>query len=180
VKRLLSISILALLLLAACDDEQESGPTVTIPPDAPDEESWNTTLLLADSNWTKARVQFGHARKYIDRMETLLDSGVYVEFFDVNGGLNATLVADSARIDDRTRDMTGYGNVFAYSPRERTSVRTQILNYSNEKQWLSSTVPVTVHDSTRGNYWTGIQGFESDISLKRYTFKKTTGTFRGQ
>lgn len=169
------ILLLAALLVAGCapDDRKPQNP-VFIPPDAPDDESWNTTILLTDSVATKARLKVGHARRYLSRMETLLDSGVYVEFYAPDGSLSATLIADSARIDDRTKDMSAYGAVHVVSDRNKTTVDTDHLNWSNQRRQLYSDARVKVMDRGRGRYLEG-KGFESDESLHNYQIHQASG-----
>lgn len=174
--------ILPLLLLAAapfilpgCSGEREQpASTLVIGPDAPDDESWNSTILFTDSSFTRARLQVGHARRYISRMETLLDSGVYVEFYNSEGVISATLVADSARIDDRTKDMVAYGKVHVQSDANRTTVDTDRLNWSNDRRLLHSDAYVKVVDAGRGRTIEGT-GFESDESLRNYSIYRVSG-----
>jgi LPS export ABC transporter protein LptC len=176
-------SILSLLLLAfvtGCERDTTEPPAnqPIIEKDAPDQVSRNTTLIVNDSNWTKIRLQTGRARKYSSKMETLLDSGVFVEFFDRNGAINATLVADSARIDDRSGDMSAYGAVHVDAPANQTTVDTERLFYLSATHRLRSDSHVKIVDNARGRNIQGI-GFESDDQLKNYTIYKPTGRTTG-
>jgi LPS export ABC transporter protein LptC len=181
----LKVKIISLALLAlatGCQKPESETPQIVaqIPQNAPTEESWNATLLFTDSNWTKARLQVGHARKYATRLETLLDSGVYVEFYNRDGGINVTLLADSARIDDRNGDMTAYGSVHVQSTANRTIVDTDRLYYDNRKRLLHSDTWVKIVDSARGRALQGV-GFESDEGLRNYKIFNVSGrTLGGQ
>ncbi len=167
--------LLAVLVLPGCEKEREKPKnTVDIPDNAPDDESWNSSILFTDSSSTRARLQVGHARRYISRMETLLDSGVYVEFFDREGAMAATLVADSARVDDRTRDMVAYGAVHVQSDANQTTVDTDRLYWDNNRRLLHSDAHVRVVDRIRKRTIEGI-GFESDESLKNYRIYRVSG-----
>ena len=171
-----STALLLLLLLTACESERP-GPDPNAPvinPEDPDQVTRNTTLIVNDSNWTRIRLQTGRARKYQSRMETLLDSGVYVEFFDRDGSINATLIADSARIDDRTGDMSAYGTVHVDSPTNKTTVDTEQLFYVSAEHMLRSRSHVRIVDNLKGRNLEGI-GFESDEALKNYKIFKATG-----
>src|SRR5690606_30723842 len=123
---------------------------------------------------TRARLMVGHARRYLGRMETLLDSGVYAEFFNSTGGVSATLLADSARIDDRTKDMVAFGSVHVKSDTNRTTVDTDRLYWDNERRILHSDAHVRVVDSARGRTIEGT-GFESDESLRNYRIYRVSG-----
>ena len=170
------LATLLLLLLVGCESERP-GPDPNAPvinPEDPDQVTRNTTLIVNDSNWTRIRLQTGRARKYQSRMETLLDSGVYVEFFDRDGSINATLIADSARIDDRTGDMSAYGTVHVDSPANKTTVDTEQLFYLANEHRLRSRSHVRIKDDLKGRTLEGI-GFDSDDKLQEYTIFKVTG-----
>lgn len=174
-KPLLLVILSAAALLCACGQEQEAPPNrARIPVDAPDEESWRTTLMFTDSNWVKARLRVGHVRKYISRMQTVLDSSLYVEFYASDGALNATLIADSAHVDDRTGDMVAYGNVHVVSARNKTTVDTDRIFYDSAKRLLHSDAHTTIVDTLRGRTLTGT-GFESDESLQHYKIFSASG-----
>lgn len=166
-------------MLVGCAEEQK-GPAniVELPEGMPDEQGENTSILLSDSSWTKAILQVGHARKYTNRMETLIDSGLFVRFLDRDGALNATLRADSARIDDKTGNMCAYGSVHVYSEKNRTTVDTDKLCYDKETGKLHSDSRVSVVDSLKLRSIQGT-GFESDEALKEYTIYNVTGQSSG-
>lgn len=170
---------LSLIMLSACS-EAAKGPAnvVELPEGLPDEEGRNTSILLTDSSWTKAILQVGRARKYNNTMETLIDSGLFVRFLDRDGTLNATLRADSARIDDKTGNMCAFGSVHVYSEKNRTIVDTDKLCYDKETAKLHSDSRVHVVDSARSRTIQGT-GFESDESLKHYTIYNPSGQASG-
>ncbi len=167
---------LALLVLAlgACQEEAPPPNRARIAADAPDEESNRTTLIFTDSNWVKARLRVGHVRKYTSRMQTLLDSSLFVEFYAHDGSLNATLVADSARVDDRTGDMVAFGAVHVVSARNKTTVDTDRIYYDSAKRLLHSDASTTIVDTLRGRTLRG-SGFESDESLTHYKIYSASG-----
>ena len=175
-KKQLLRAVVGLILVVGCGRTEQAPQFAVIPPDAPDEESWNATLVFTDSSWTKARIRVGHARKYISRGQTLLDSGVYAEFYGRGGELDATLVADSAVVDDRTKDMVAYGSVHVESQRKQTTIDTDRLHYDNERRYFHSDAPVTIIDRAQGRTLRGV-GFESDESLQNYTIYKPSGRF---
>jgi LPS export ABC transporter protein LptC len=180
-----SVAALALALIGiaaptGCSDDD--GPAINraqIAANAPDEESWSATIILTDSSVTKARIQVGHVRKYYSGAETLLDSGVFVEFFASDGSLNATLVADSARVDDRTSDMIAYGDVHVESNGSQRIVDTDRLNYDHKGERVHSTARVSIVDNIKGQTLRGV-GFTSNLSLTRYEIYRITGTVKPQ
>lgn len=168
--------LFSLILLAACGSDTGDRPPnkAHIPSNAPDRESWNTTILLSDSTWTRARIQIGRARQYQGKLETLLDSGVIARFYAQDGALNATLISDSARIDDRTKDMAAYGRVHAVSMKRRIVVTTDTLHFDNAGRRFYSNAPVRVVDSVRNWVIEGV-GFQSDEAMTDYSISKITG-----
>lgn len=160
---------------ASGDDKPQEH--VVIPVDAPDDESWHTTILFTDSVRMKARMTVGHARRYVNKMQTLLDSSVYVEFYDAKGAINATLIADSARIDDRTKDMVAYGNVHVNSDNNLRTVDTDQLHWSSDRRKFFSDKPVKIIDRRDDRVIQGV-GFESDDALSTYTIFNASGQFR--
>lgn len=170
-----SLFLCIALVVGACSQD-DNGPAniIEFPAGMPDEEGRSTSIMLSDSNWTKALLQAGHARKYNDRQETLIDSGLYAQFFDSDGSPNATLKADSARIDDKTGNMCAYQSVHVYSQKNRTIVDTEKLCYDKETGKFHSEAFVKIVDSLRGRTLQGT-GFESDESLKVYTINKVSG-----
>lgn len=165
-----------LLAVASCGDDD--GPAINrarIAENAPDEESFDATIIFTDSSWTKARLQVGHARKFYGRGQTLLDSGVYVEFFASDGSLNATLVADSASVDDRTQNMIAYGDVHIESNGGARIVDTDSLKYDHAGERVHSEARVSIIDNVKGQRLRG-RGFTSNLSLTVYTIYRITGT----
>ncbi len=173
-KWMLPIVLFALFLSACDDDARKVKNPIVVPPGAPENEAWNTTIQFTDSSKLKAMLRVRHARRYIERMETLLDSGVYIEFYAPDGALNATLVADSARIDDRTKDMVAYGNVHVHSDKNKTTVDTDRLHWSNGERLLHSDAHVKVVDRMRGRELEGT-GYQSDEGLRTYHIFNVSG-----
>ncbi|MBC8144060.1 MAG: LPS export ABC transporter periplasmic protein LptC [bacterium] len=175
------VVVLACALLtgiAACTDK-DSPPInrALIAANAPDEESRNATIVFADSSWTKARLQVGRARKFYGRGETLLDSGVYVEFYASDGSLNATLVCDSALVDDRTMNMIAYGNVHVESDGGQRIIDTDRLKYDHVEQRVHSDARVSIIDNIKGQTLRGV-GFTSNLALTRYEIYNISGTMK--
>lgn len=174
----IAIGFAMIACLAACaDDDAQPINRAQIAVDAPDEQSTNATIVFADSNWTKARLQVGRARKYYGRGETLLDSGVFVEFYAIDGSLNATLVADSATVDDRSMNMTAFGNVHVESDGGQRIIDTDRMTYDHAGQRVHSDARVSIVDNVKGQTLRGT-GFTSNLSLTKYTVYRISGTLK--
>ncbi len=173
--RFFSLLFLATLILQGCEGRDDKpARIIDFPESMPAERGERAVILISDSGWTKVRLEVGAAERYVESFESLLRDGVLARFYDREGGVNALLTADSARIDDQTGDMCAYGAVRVHSERNRTLVLTDMLCYTKEESKLHSDRNVQVHDTLRGRFIRGT-GFESDDALKWYTFYNVTG-----
>lgn len=164
---------LLVLVLCSCEQEQPERfvkvDTTTLPAHVIDD----PVIHFLDSNHVKAILRAGQARVYEDRMETLLDSNVQVEFMSRASGKRLSLLtADSAVIDDRTKNMTARGHVVVVADSSATTLQTPLLMWDNATQKLHSTEFVHIESPTEiiEGY-----GFESDQNLKNYKIYKVSG-----
>lgn len=139
----------------------------------PDVVSNDIEVIFVDSSYTKAILKAKRARVFNERMETLLDSGLRVDFFNKQSGAKvSTLTADSAKIDDKTKNMIAKSNVVVISDSSQTRLETNILQWDNASQKLYSTEFVKItspKENIRG------YGFESDVYLNHYKIFKVSG-----
>ncbi len=161
----------------SCDIKKENPPEKTIDSVSvetlPDQISWDFEAIFVDSSFTKAILNARRARIYNDRKETLLDSGLRVEFMSKASGKRVSLLtADSARIDDNTKNMLARGNVYVISDSSNTTLETSLLEWDQKAQKLYSTEYVKI--VSPNEVITGI-GFESDPNLNNYKIKKVSG-----
>jgi len=163
-----------ILLLFSCDSKQESDTKrVKLEEDYPDQISRDFEISFIDSSLVKTRLKAGRGRVFNKKQHTLLDSGVTVIFYsEQNGQRISKLVSDSARIDDKTKDMFAYGNVVVVSDSTGTVLKTNFLQWKNDTEKIFSDQYVEI-DSPQ-EYVTGI-GFESDKKLENYTIYDVTG-----
>ena len=139
----------------------------------PDHLGWDIEVSFVDSNFTKAVLSAKTARVYYDRKETFLDDSLKVIFYSKDSKQRqSVLTADSAKIDDRSRDMLAFGNVIVWADSSKTKLETSLLLWDNKNQKLYSTEFVKI-SSPKENLqgW----GFESDLSLTNYKIFKVSG-----
>jgi LPS export ABC transporter protein LptC len=135
--------------------------------------SWDVDIMFYDSSKIKARLKAKRARVYQQKMETLFDKGLEVDFFSIQTGKrNSRLTADSARIDDKTKNMVAFGNVIVISDSSNTKLETQLLHWDNKTQKFFSNEFVSITSPTE--YIQGY-GFESDANLTNYKILKVSG-----
>ncbi len=157
----------------ACEREQKGRFITVNPANLPAHVVDDPVIHFLDSNHTKAILRAKKARVLEDRMQTTLDDSVLVEFFSrVSGSRISVLTADSAVVDDRTKDMTARGHVKVVADSSGTTLATSLLMWSNAEQKLHSTEFVRIESPTEilEGY-----GFESDQNLKNYKIYKVSG-----
>ncbi|ROL61227.1 LPS export ABC transporter periplasmic protein LptC [Bacteroidetes/Chlorobi group bacterium ChocPot_Mid] len=173
--------IVAMVVFLGCDEDKvipKKNIDIINLETQPDQISYKTEVTFVDSNFTKAILKAERARVYQSRMETLLDGGVYVQFFKrYSTGKVSYLTSDSARIDDRTKNMMAGGHVVVISDSTNTKLETSLLEWDNITQKLYSTefVRVTSPSETIQGY-----GFESDQSLSNYKIFRVSGQQKGK
>lgn len=171
------VVVLCCAVLAGCvDREQVQRPPADPTKRPPSHVSYNVKVVFTDSSRTKAILQSTEARVLDDRQETHLRDTVIVEFFSMASGRRvALLTADSAVIDDRTKDMTAFGDVRVWSDSSRTSLTTTSLLWDHRRQRISSTAFVRIvapSETIEG------VGFESDQYLTSYRIYRVRGERR--
>ena len=142
----------------------------------PDQIAWDVNVVFVDSSFTKAILKARRARVYNGPMETLLDSGLKVDFFSRESGARIShLTADSARIDDRTKNMLARGNVVVISDSSARKLETSVLSWDNKTQkfYSSEFVKITSPDEVIQGY-----GLESDVQLSKYKILGVSGEKR--
>ncbi len=134
--------------------------------DRPDQEAWNTTIYLSQDGRQQAIVKAAHRLRYNTRQQTIIDQGIYVEFYD-NDGLSSTLKAERGVIDEQSHNLWVYGSVVIDSP-EHGSLEADSLQWLEEKDLIETESHVIL--STKRDVITG-QGFEADPGLKNWTIR---------
>jgi LPS export ABC transporter protein LptC len=164
--------ILLLAVLAGCQ-QQRVQPTVSYniqQAKIPSQESWNSKVVFTDSGKTKAILHAGHIRVFIESQETLLDSNIKVDFFDLNQMHSSTLTSKRGRVDDATENLWAQDSVVVVSD-SGVSIQTEELMWRNKDSKIVSDKFVTIispKEKIQG------YGFESDQGLKNYIIYNIT------
>jgi LPS export ABC transporter protein LptC len=129
-------------------------------------------FVFIDSGTTKNIINARRSRVYNEKCETILDSGVFVRFYDANGKQSGTLRADIVNIDDKTKDMVANGNIIVVSDSNLTKLETNTLKWEQQRRRIYTDVYVKI--TSPSEIIEGI-GLESDERLSNYKIYKVTG-----
>ena len=144
-----------LLFNCISHDQNKEIPISEIEENIPDQESWNSTIILSDSGKTYAIIQSAHIAKYPGTKEISMDGGVKVDFFEKHTAKHTSvLTSDSAIIDEKTSDLKALGNVSVLSDSGIT-LRTEELEWKNKDRKIISDAEVTVITNYEIDYGTG-------------------------
>jgi LPS export ABC transporter protein LptC len=161
------------LLLVACRSEKVK-PVVNLDlnvEELPAQESWDSQIVVSDSGMIKAVMNTGHLRVFVEAQETLLDSGVKVDFYDEDEIKSTTLTSLRGRVNDATQDLYAYVDVVAINDSDGVKIETDELMWRNKDRKIVSDKFVTI--TTRDERIEGY-GFESDQTLRNYVIRDMT------
>lgn len=173
IKTLLMLT-LAALFFACSNGQQEPSATATDTGEAveqPDQESWESTIILTRDGKRMAEVWAGYLASYNKRNETMLKDSVHVDFYDREGRHKSVLTSREGMVDNKTKNLTAFGNVVVVSD-SGIVLETEELMWDNQKQKIISEVPVkftTLIDTLIGD------SFISDPDLVNYEIKNARG-----
>lgn len=172
----LSIIVFFLFLIACSSKEDQRRSISTDKLGDADQVSRNIKVYFVDSSYTKAVLDGAIARIYNSRNETVIDSGLRVNFLDKEDGSSVSvLTADSATIDDITKNMIAEGNVVVISDSSKTKLTTSRLEWLDKRKKLFSSKYVEIESP---NEIIKGYGFESDPDLTNYVILKVSGIQR--
>ncbi|MBI5663094.1 MAG: LPS export ABC transporter periplasmic protein LptC [Ignavibacterium album] len=168
----MKISIILLMIgIIGCSGERVKPPIDRSFQDQniPTQESWNATVTFSDSGKIRAILFAGHIRMYSDKNETLLDSSIKIDFYDINEMKTTTLTSKRGRVDDLTNDLYAFDSVSVES--DSIIITTEEMMWRNKDRKIVSDKFVTIlspKEKIQG------YGFESDQNLKNYVIYNIT------
>jgi len=140
----------------------------------PQQESWNSTIVLSDSGRVLARIQAGYVQKFDSPQETNMSQGIVVFFYNDLGQQTTTMWASRGVVNERTYDLRAEGNVVVVSD-DSTKLRSERLFWDNRRRQIHTPEFVSVTSSREKVQG---QGFESDQRLRNYKIFKVTAQIR--
>jgi LPS export ABC transporter protein LptC len=170
IKRILILFLLAITISACRSEKVKPMITDIRVEELPAQESWNSQIVFSDSGRIKAVLNTGHLRVYNDANETLLDSGVKVDFYNEDELKTTTLTSQRGRVDDATQNLFAIRDVIAVND-SGVKIETDELMWRNSDRKIISDKFVTI--TTPVEKIEGY-GFESDQSLVNYVIYNIT------
>jgi len=161
-----SAAVLITVAVLACGGKGEGGDP-SAGSDLPDEIITGFVTEESDSGYTQWRLSAPVAQRFNKKKVFVMDSPT-IHFFDENGQLKTTLVAENGEYSQETHNMFVYGNVVGTSL-EGDVLETDTLRYLNVEDKIVSDSFVRL---TRGdNVMTG-WGLEADNRLSSVDIKR--------
>ncbi len=164
------IYLVSILLYFSCSSVEENAVSVE-EKQYPDQESWNTEIILTKDGQKKATIIAGHFTKNNDESVVVLDESVDIDFFDEEQSHISHLKSLRARVNERTNDLIAEGNVVVVSD-SGVTLFTEELRWDHKRERILSKVFITLVSGY--DTLTGI-GFESDSDLKNWIIEKPAG-----
>jgi len=140
----------------------------------PAQESWDAKVILSDSGKTTAILYAGHLRVFADSKETLLDSGVKVDFYNPDEVKTTTLTSRRGRVDDATKNLYALDSVVAVSDSGVTLKTNELMWRNKDSKIVSDKFVTIITDKEKIQGY----GFESNQNLTNYVIYNITYTAR--
>ena len=176
------VSFIAFLLTIVftvwgCEEKLKPSVIQTIDSKAlPQQESWNSDIVVSDSGHVHAIIHAGNLRVFENDHRTQLSQGVTVHFFSTEGHETSVLTSEEGSVDETTSNLEADKHVVAVSSNGSRLV-TERLYWDNNRQLIHTPEYVTI--TTPKEKING-HGFESDQNLKHYRIFHVTGQARTQ
>ena len=165
---LIHLVVVAIMCSVACRPVDQLAPENSTQDESPDQEAWNTTIFLSRDGRQEATIKAGHRLYYSETNVTVMDGGIFVEFFEEDGAMASTLEAERGEIDGRTHDLRVWGDVNVYSM-ERGTLKTDSLTWINAENLIETDAAVRL--TSNRDIITG-EGFVADPGMHQWTIRR--------
>ena len=158
-------------IFVACNSGINEGENIT-QENLPDQESWNSTIILTRDGKKRAVVKSGHLAKYNDKNEVILDQNVDADLFSAEERHMSNLKSKKAIVYESTDNLLATGDVVVVSD-------SGVTLYTDSLFWNSRTERVTTQDTvmltTEFNDTLFGTGFESNVDLTHWKIYQPWG-----
>ncbi|MCI0705973.1 MAG: LPS export ABC transporter periplasmic protein LptC [Ignavibacteriae bacterium] len=170
--RMAGIGLLLAIASYGCEDKIKPSVLPGIDSSTlPQQESWNSKIVVSDSGRVKAVIYAGYLMTFQSPAETHMREGIIVHFYDDAGVESSVLTANEGIVNDITKNLEASGNVLVVSS-DSTELRTEKLYWDNRKQLIHT--PEFVRINSTKERLQGF-GFESDQHLRSYRIFRVSG-----
>ena len=167
-----SLLCTAMLMFSGCEEKIKPSVLSTVDSQTlPQQESWNSTIVVSDSGHITAIILAGYIRVFESDQKTQMSQGVRVRFFNPQGIQTSVLTSEEGSVDEATNNLEARKNVIVVSS-DSSHMTTEQLFWDNQRQLIYT--PAYVQITTEKDKLQG-HGFESDQSLKNYRIFRVTG-----
>ena len=157
-----------------CNRQQQRAGKPEDRKDVPDQEIWDSKVILTSAGKKNAVLTAAHISKYEDRKEVLVD-GVRVDFYDQDGLHTSVLTSKKGKVDETTNNLEAIDSVIVVSS-DSIRLETEHLIWDNKKEKIISNVFCKI--TTNVDTITGV-GIESDPNLEHWEIKsRVQGSFK--
>jgi LPS export ABC transporter protein LptC len=170
---LLSVFLTSMLVIGCEDKIQPSVMSTIDSRSLPQQESWNSTIVVSDSGRVTAIILAGNIQVFETSHLTQMSHGVRVRFFDVKGIQTSILTSKEGSVDETTNNLEAHNNVVVVS-NDSSRMTTERLLWDNQRRLIYTPKEEYVEITTEKEKLQGY-GFESDQSLKNYRMFRVTG-----
>src|SRR5436190_8380325 len=164
------VIVLAVVLLASC----KGGTLVSSAQaalDSADQVLMGMSHFVTESGVLRARVRADTAYFFSNTQRAELRN-VHVTFYDQMGKPTSTLTSREGTHHWRTGDMEARGNVIVVRDKDGATMKTEVMNYSQVRNEVSSDKSFVWDEP--GRHVVG-DGFTSDPDFKNISAKRPTG-----
>lgn len=168
-------SVLLALLLVTQSVSCKTGTPVTATQaalDSADQVLIGMSHYVTDAGVLRARVRADTAFFFSGTQRAELRN-VHVTFYDANGQATSTLTSREGTHHWRTGDMEARGNVVVVRDKDRATMRTEVMDYKQMRNEVSSDTSFVWDEPDR--HVAG-DGFTSDPEFRKITAKRPRGT----
>jgi LPS export ABC transporter protein LptC len=170
----LLLALLGTVIFVSTGCEEKIQPSVMSIVDShglPQQEGWNSTIVVSDSGRITAIIDAGYIRVFESSQQTQMSSGVKVRFFNPQGIQTSVLTSEEGSVDETTNNLEARKNVIVISS-DSSQMNTEQLFWDNQRQLIYT--PAYVEITTPKERLQG-HGFESDQNLNHYRIFRVTG-----
>jgi len=167
-----ALLFLGMFLLNGCTTEFEEEPAKKVDTSMfPDQESWDSTILITKDGKKVAEIWAGYIAVYKKKNQTVLKDSIHVDFYNEAGKHNSVLTAREGIVFNQTNELLAKGKVVVVSD-SGVVLQTEELRWDNRRQKIVSDVPVVFTTETDTLFG---DSFISDADLRNYEIRNARG-----